>query len=525
MKKTSQLKQLLYQPELSFLMEAHNGLSARLVEQTGFSGIWASGLAISASLGVRDNNEASWTQVVDILEFMSDATSIPILLDGDTGYGNFNNVRRLIKKLEQRDIAGVCIEDKLFPKTNSFIQGEQQDLASSDEFCGKIKAAKDTQVDPDFCVVARVEAFIVGLGLDAALARASAYADAGADAVLIHSKQSTATQIIAFMQAWDKAVPVIIVPTKYYATPTEVFRQLRVSTVIWANHTIRSAMQAMQSTLTTIYKTQSIKEIDPQITPVSAVFKIQGADELADAEKRYLPGYNTAISGIILAAGASRIRDIDTPKCMLSVGGKSLLQHQLEHFARFGIPAQVVTGHNHTQVHAGSWPCQFLHNPEYATTTEVHSLKLALDACDTPCIISYGDIIYKHYFIHECLSHPGDCVIVVDAICPAGGTQRDYIQASDAFDAHAFQQQPVLIQADRGLEATQLHGEFVGLIKTTQAGTRALQQAVTLVDSHAHMTDLLTQLVSIIPVHVVYVQGGWSDINTLSDWQSAVSNA
>ncbi|MFP3607234.1 isocitrate lyase/phosphoenolpyruvate mutase family protein, partial [Paraburkholderia sp. SIMBA_053] len=104
-------------------------------------------LAISAQYGVRDNNEASWTQVVDTLEFMADASDLPILLDGDTGYGNFNNVRRLVRKLEQRGIAGVCIEDKVFPKTNSFIKGEAQPLADIDEFCGKIKAGKDSQTD------------------------------------------------------------------------------------------------------------------------------------------------------------------------------------------------------------------------------------------------------------------------------------------------------------------------------------------------------------------------------------------
>ena len=121
--------------QLEFLMEAHNGLSARIVREAGFKGIWASGLAISAQFGVRDNNEASWTQVVDMLEFMADASDLPILLDGDTGYGNFNNMRRLVRKLEQRGIAGVCIEDKQFPKTNSFLNGERQPLADIDEFC------------------------------------------------------------------------------------------------------------------------------------------------------------------------------------------------------------------------------------------------------------------------------------------------------------------------------------------------------------------------------------------------------
>ena len=120
-------------------MEAHNGISAKIVQEAGFKGIWGSGLSISAQLGVRDSNEASWTQIVDVLEFMSDNTDIPILLDADTGFGNFNNARRLVRKLEQRNIAGACIEDKLFPKTNSLLDNRMQPLAEIDEFALKIK--------------------------------------------------------------------------------------------------------------------------------------------------------------------------------------------------------------------------------------------------------------------------------------------------------------------------------------------------------------------------------------------------
>src|SRR5437868_12373045 len=108
-KKTALLRRMLLAPELSFLMEAHNGLSAKIAEEAGFKGIWGSGLSISAALGVRDNNEASWTQVLEVVEVMRDATSVPILLDRDTGYGNFNSARRLVRKLEQRNIAGACV--------------------------------------------------------------------------------------------------------------------------------------------------------------------------------------------------------------------------------------------------------------------------------------------------------------------------------------------------------------------------------------------------------------------------------
>jgi phosphoenolpyruvate phosphomutase len=287
--KSTQFKQMLTSNQLEFILEAHNGMSAKIVEEAGFKGIWGSGLAISAALGVRDNNEASWTQVLEVIEFMSDATNIPILLDADTGYGNFNNVRRLVKKLEQRKIAAMCIEDKLFPKTNSFINGEAQELAKIDEFSGKIKAAKDTQDDPDFCVVARIEAFIAGWGLSEALKRAEAYYKAGADALLVHSKKNTAEDIFDFMNEWKDTSPVVIVPTMYHSIPTEEFQKCGVSLVIWANHLMRSSIKAMQLTASQIYNDRSLTSVEKDIVPVKEIFRLQNADELKNAEKDYLP--------------------------------------------------------------------------------------------------------------------------------------------------------------------------------------------------------------------------------------------
>ncbi len=289
LKKTTQFKRMLASDQVEFILEAHNGLSAKIVEETGFKGIWGSGLAISAALGVRDSNEASWTQVLEVVEFMSDATTIPILLDADTGYGNFNNVRRLVKKLEQRQIAAMCIEDKLFPKTNSFIDGEQQPLANVEEFANKIKAAKDTQEDPDFCVIARVEAFIAGWGLAEAIRRAEAYHAAGADAILMHSKISTAKQVLSFMKEWQDTCPVVIVPTMYYGTPTHVFEEAGVNLVIWANHLIRTSITAMQKTANEIYKAKSVQSVESEVASVKEIFRIQDADELKVANEKYLP--------------------------------------------------------------------------------------------------------------------------------------------------------------------------------------------------------------------------------------------
>ncbi len=285
---TTKFKQLLHNEDLAFLLEAHNGLSARIVEEAGFDGVWASSLAISASMGVRDNNELSWTQVVNIVELMSDATTIPILVDADTGYGDFNNFRRLVKKVEQRGIAAVCIEDKVFPKTNSFLgDGSRHQLIPVEDFCAKLRAARDVLHDEDFSVVARVEAFIAGESLGVALERASAYHDAGADAILIHSKQSTADEVIRFADEWGQRCPLVVVPTTYYRTPVEAFEQAGISMVIWANHMVRAAIASMQATALKIARDRSIAGIEDKIAPLNEVFRLQNADELRQAEKRY----------------------------------------------------------------------------------------------------------------------------------------------------------------------------------------------------------------------------------------------
>ncbi len=519
-KKTTQLKQLIQSQSLSYLMEAHNGLSARIVEETGFKGIWASGLSISASLGVRDNNEASWTQVVDVLEFMSDATTIPILLDGDTGYGNFNNLRRLVKKLEQRNIAGVCIEDKCFPKKNSFINGESQELANCDEFCGKIKAAKDTQMDSDFCVVARIEAFIAGLGLEEALKRATAYSEAGADAILVHSKKSTADDITQFMKHWTLNTPIVIVPTKYYATPTELFETIGISTIIWANHSIRSSVNAIQQTTQTIYNDHHLKNVENTIVPVKELFRLQGADELADAETQYLPGYNKSISSIILAAGPSKLGDLtkNAPKSLLKVKGKTILDHQVLALKKYNISQiTVARGHNKEAIKANGF--NIVDNNDFDNSYEVYSLFLAKEALNTGCIISYGDILYKDYFIHECLNSTHDISIVVDATSTEVLPNKDLVTTSGAYNAVQFDQHETLVHMDRDLKNNPIHGEFVGVINCSKSGSEQLKKVLESYDEATLKKMRIQDVLNVldIPVHIIYVQGGWVDVNTMAD--------
>lgn len=286
MKKSRMLRDILYSPQVCYAMEAHNGISAKIAEEAGFTVIWASGLTISSSLGHRDCNEISWTNLCDQIEYMVDCTSVPILVDGDTGFGNFNNVRQLVIKLCKYQVAGVCLEDKIFPKTNSFLSYNQC-LAPIEEFAGKIKAAKDAQTDENFCVVARTEAFIAGLGLKEALERAHAYQEAGADAIFLHSKQSTAIEIEQFCGHWDASIPLVIAPTKYANTPSALYQTLGISLVIWANHLLRASITAMRQAAQQIFCEQSIATIHQNIASVDDIFDLMNEAELQEAEKNY----------------------------------------------------------------------------------------------------------------------------------------------------------------------------------------------------------------------------------------------
>lgn len=286
-KKFTAFKEMLHSNTLEFLMEAHDGISSKIVENTGFKGIWASGLCISTALGVRDSNEISWTQVMHVLEHMSEVTNIPILVDGDTGHGNFNNVRILVKKLGKLHIPALAIEDKIFPKTNSFIESDQS-LADVNEFCGKIKAAKDSQTDADFSLIARTEALIVGASMNEALDRAQAYYEAGADGIIIHSKKSQATEILEFSKQWHHPCPLIIIPTKYYSEPTSSYENKNISMVIWANHNMRAAIKSMENICQTILKESSVSHIEHDISSVNDIFQLLDYHELSEAENKYL---------------------------------------------------------------------------------------------------------------------------------------------------------------------------------------------------------------------------------------------
>jgi len=527
-KKTQKFRDLLHSSNLEFLIEAHNGISAKIAEETGFKGLWAGGLAISAQFGVRDNNEASWTQVLETLEFMSDATTIPIMLDGDTGYGNFNNVRRLINKLEQRNIAAVCIEDKIYPKTNSFIDGNKQELADIDEFCSRIKAGKDAQTDDNFSIITRVEAFIAGWGLAEALKRAEAYHQAGSDGILIHSALSEPAEILSFKKEWDDRSPVIIVPTKYYSTPTNIFAEAGFSIAIWANHMIRSSIFSMQETAKAIFEESSIVKLEDKIASVNEVFRLQGVSELLEAEEMYLPKPSLTQEAIILAAsrGSAMLTLTESrPKAMVKIKDKSILEHITHVYNQHGIKdITVVRGYQKESVDLPQ--LNYVDNDNFSTTSELVSFNLALKDRDEDFFVSFGDVLFKPYLLKLFDEFDDDIIIAVDTQWQNSANKNrvaDYVRCNEPHSRDSYSHKIFLDQCGEDMAEEDIHGEWMGVAKFSKEIIPELKTVLSQLEQTSdfdrlkfhHLFQYLIE--SEFKVRVIYTTGHWLDIDSLDD--------
>ncbi|MFD0267663.1 isocitrate lyase/phosphoenolpyruvate mutase family protein [Streptomyces sp. NPDC127106] len=271
MSKAAQLRELLERKEIARIVGARDALTALLVEEAGFDGVWASSFEISASRALPDLGLLTMSELLEASSHVNRATSLPLLADCDTGFGGNINVVRTVDMFEAAGIAGICLEDKVFPKRNSFLGGGQN-LEDPAEFAGRIEAAVRARSGSDFTVVARVEALIAGAGLDEAVRRAHLYADAGADAVLIHSKKTEPSEIREFLRAWQGRKPVVVVPTTYPHWDLAEAEAAGVSVVIYANHALRASVSAMRDVLGEIRVAGGTGGVEDTIAPMKELF-------------------------------------------------------------------------------------------------------------------------------------------------------------------------------------------------------------------------------------------------------------
>ena len=264
---------------------AFDAMSAKLVEINEFDAVWAGSFAISATHAVPDASIMTMTEFLQVAKNMVDSCDIPIIADCDTGFGGPSNVSYLVKQYEQAGIAGISIEDKIFPKQNSLLENGKQELLSEKEFVAKIIAGKESKINQDFMIIARTEALIVGLGVDEAIKRANAYANAGADAILIHSNSNTPKEIFEFCDLWQGKIPIIVVPTSYGSVTINELVEHDIKMVIYANQTLRIAHKSMSILLKKLKNANSLNEVSEDISSMEEIFKLQKMFEIHSQEK------------------------------------------------------------------------------------------------------------------------------------------------------------------------------------------------------------------------------------------------
>jgi phosphoenolpyruvate phosphomutase len=269
---------------------AHDAMSARLIGNYGFDAVWVSGFGVSAmAYGLPDLNLVTMSETLAVTRSIEGVTELPVVVDCDNGFGGFSNVVRTAVEFDRAGVAAICIEDNLFPKRNSLYQGKsKRDLIPTKEQARRLKAAVEGKDSESFVIIARVEALIAGHGVDAAIERASAYAEAGADAILIHSKDKTLTEITDFLAAWrDTGIdkPLVAVPTLFPDYTADELHEKGFSMVILANQPMRAAVKAMEETLEILDKERKPAAADPTIASVNHIFDLVLTTETIQAEE------------------------------------------------------------------------------------------------------------------------------------------------------------------------------------------------------------------------------------------------
>ena len=532
---------LLERARVALAAGAHDALSAKLAQEAGYDAVWASGFGISAVQAVPDANILTLTETLDAVRRMADAVEIPVIADCDNGYGNAINVMRTVAEFERAGAAGICIEDNEFPKRCSFYAGVRRDLVAAEEHARKIEAAVSARRDPGFAVIARTEALICGLGIDEALARAQAYAAAGADAVLVHSKQPDFAELAEFARRWTGRTPLVAVPTTYpNVSPAELlaagFRM-----AIFANQALRGAIVSMRDVLRRMRETGRVASVEDRIVPLDEVYKLVGVPELKANERRFLFTGAEPPRAVVLAAGFEpQLLPLieDRPKAMLDVRGKSILERQLETLGSFGIrDVVVVRGYRKEQIDLPG--VRYVDNDRYRETGEIHSLFLAEAELGKPFVLLYGDIIFEPGILEKLLRTRADVTVVVDRSYPdllrAGALPegpRDLVITATPADGPRFvapADGSRVLRIGPEVAPAEAHGEFIGLAAFSADGARALRDAHGALRAEraeglerASVTHLLQTLVDRgRVVTAADVHKGWMDVDSFDDYRRA----
>lgn len=287
--KRLQLKKKITERPLK-IIGAHNALTGILAEKNGFDAIWASGLEISTSLGYPDASIASMNEFLAKAIEINRATNLPVIADCDSGFGGIGNLKRTVHEYEENGISGICLEDKKFPKDNSFWDAKH-DLYDVEDFVYMLNKTMEWRKDKDFLIIARTEALISNCSIEESLYRAEEYVKTGADILLIHSKSNNPSEVLDFIDLLNNRInefpTIAIIPTTYPSIEMKEINKREIKMIIYANQGIRAMTYKLNEVYTDIIKNNGTLNVEDKIATIDDIFNITNYGELKNIENEY----------------------------------------------------------------------------------------------------------------------------------------------------------------------------------------------------------------------------------------------
>ena len=397
-------------------IEAHSGLSGLVAEKLNFDFIWESSLTDSASKGLPDASIVGNESRLHTIDEILNVTTKPMIVDGDTG-GDEDNFRFLIKRLENQGVSAVIVEDKVFPKRNSFGGTVSSGMENPEIFAQKLKVGVDTKSTENFLVIARLESLIAGLGMNETLHRTEKYINAGVDGIMIHSKIKDPKEVLDFIPRFERICKeigrrpyLIAVPTTYNSIKDSELIKSGVDIVIHANHLLRSSYNAMTETAKLILDSERSYEADSQISSVKEIFSVVGYDKIIERDKEKAP----EITGLIASAGDHKIGNQN--RSLKEISGTPLITHQIDTFKKVGIENLKITVNNTLEFKEFEDKNIKLVEIDTGSSDQLlSSIMKGFEGIDGPAILTYGDIMFNEKIVSELIQNENDIVIASDS--------------------------------------------------------------------------------------------------------------
>ena len=562
------LKAILEKKGFARIIETHNGLSGLIGNDASinlehgdrleFDGLWESSFTDSASKGHPDAEIIGPDSRLHTIEEILNVTNKPMIVDGDTG-AEATHFEYFCSKLERLGVSAVIIEDKVFPKRNSLEAGAKQDLEDPDVVATKIYRGKQILLSRDFMIFARLESLIANKGVEDAVNRARIYLRAGADGIMIHSKEREPRDLFRFAEEYTKLCdelgyrkPLVCVPTTYNMLTEQELVERGFNIIIHANHLMRASYAAMQKVCKKILLSGRSFEADPLCAPVRDVFKTVGFMDVKEKDKEYSKMKTCAIiPDTHQLLDPALIKEFgEIPVSAVPLLDKSIIQRQAECLNNAGIlNVYLVVGPGFEKITYQQ--IEKINNPEYDLNSVLHNLFCAEEQMQDGFVMIYSDVLFYEKVVSEVMQTQEDIVLVIDNTYPSHlgkhkpqKTRMELVIAKNQVSNEHYRTLTPLTDLEikmigQRVSPERATHEFAGIAYFSEQGADILKKVYHEAKQKyagkqfheadtfetASFTDIIQEIIYMgYPISVYEVNHGWQEIHNTHDYKHALES-